>query len=159
VIAVSTAVVTSSATALNAPRTFSLLDAPPQTDLQMGDFDFARPPVGGDRFAFIHTLYRWAGTKKGARVGHLHVVATFVTGFGSNFEHRALILVDAQATIPGGTVMITGYGSLSANGPSRLTLPVVGGTGIYDNVRGYVKVRDLGNGDINRTNIEFHLLP
>jgi len=158
-IAASAAVWSASSPALNSPRVFSLLDAPPGTDLQLGDFTFDRPPVGGDRFAFVHTLYRWAGTKKGARVGSLRVVVTFVTGFGERFDHPALVLVDAQATIPGGSVMVTGYGNLNADGPARLTLPVVGGTGIYDNVRGYVKVRDLGNGNIDKTNIEFHLLP
>ena len=35
----------------------------------------------------------------------------------------------------------------------------VGGTGQYDDARGYVEVRDLGNGTIDRTNIEFHLRP
>jgi hypothetical protein len=36
----------------------------------MGDFNFEQPPVGGDQFAFIHTLYKWAGTKKAlARAG------------------------------------------------------------------------------------------
>ena len=29
----------------------------------------------------------------------------------------------------------------------------------YENVRGYVNVRDIGDGNSNKTNIEFHLLP
>jgi hypothetical protein len=32
---------------------------------------------------------------------------------------------------------------------------VVGGTGVYDNARGYVRVRDSGR----RTLLEFHLSP
>jgi len=36
---------------------------------------------------------------------------------------------------------------------------VVGGTGLYANARGYVKTRDLGNGNSNNTSVEFHLLP
>ena len=159
VIAALLALWAASASALNSPRVFSLLDAPPQTDQPMGDFSFNRAPVGGDQFAFTHTLYKWAGTKKGARVGHLQVIGTFVTGLGPKFSHPATVLIDAQAYLPGGTVMVVGYGKLVPDGPSRLTLPVVGGTGIYDNVRGYVKVRDLGNGNISKTNIEFHLLP
>jgi hypothetical protein len=147
------------ASALNHPVTFSLLDAPPQTDQQMGTFTFDKPPVGGDTFGFDHTLYKWAGAKKGARAGHLQVVITFVTGFGSNFDHPALILVHAQAFIPGGSVMFGGYGHISADGPSHLTLPVAGGSGTYSNVRGEIKVRDLGNGNIERSNIEFHLTP
>ena len=128
-------------------------------DHPMGDFAFENAPVGGDQFAFTHTLYKWAGTKKGARVGHLQVVATFVTGFGPQFSHPATLLFNAQAYIPGGTVMVEGYGRLNADGPARLTLPIVGGTGTYANARGFVKVRDLGNGNINKTNIEFHLFP
>ena len=27
------------------------------------------------------------------------------------------------------------------------------------NVRGYIKVRDIGNGQTSKTNLEFHLLP
>lgn len=159
VIAASVAIGATSASALNSPRVFSLLDAPPQIDQPMGSFDFDKPPVGGDQFAFHHTLYKWAGKKKGARVGHLQVIGTFVTGFGAQFSQPALVLIDAEAFLPGGTVMAHGYGHLTADGPTRLTLPVVGGAGIYDNVRGYVRVRDLGDGSLNKTNIEFHLLP
>ena len=82
-----------------------------------------------------------------------------MTGFGARFTHPALTLIDAQAFLPGGTVMVVGYGHISADGPSRLTLPVVGGTGIYANARGFVKVRDLGNGNSDRSNIQFHLTP
>ena len=153
------AVLAGSGSALNRPVVFSVLDAPPQVDQQMGSFNFENPPVGGDQFGFHHTLYRWAGTKKGARIGHLQVVITFVTGFGPTYTLPAQILVDAQASLPGGTIMVVGYGRLAANGPSRLTLPVVGGTGTYSNARGYVKVRDLGNGNISKTNLEFHLKP
>jgi hypothetical protein len=149
---------TTSAAALTSPRVISVLDAPPGVDLPMG-FDFDQPPVGGDQFAFEHTLYRWAGTKQGARVGHLHVVGTFVTGFGPRFSHPALMLFDAQAYLPGGSVMAEGYGRLNPDGPTRLTLAVIGGTGIYANARGQVKVRDLGNGNINKTSIIIRLLP
>ena len=52
-----------------------------------------------------------------------------------------------------------GYGRTNPNGPSTFTLPVIGGTGKYENVRGYVVVRDLGNGHTSKSNVEFHLLP
>ena len=159
VIAASAALVgISTASALNSPRVFDLLDAPPGFDQPMG-FSFEQPPVGGDRFGFRHTLYRWDGARRGARVGHLQVVITYVTGFGARFTHPALTLIDAQAYIPGGTVVALGYAHITADGPTRLTVPVVGGTGIYANVRGFVKVRDLGNGNNDRTNLQFHLTP
>jgi hypothetical protein len=149
---------TASASALTSPRVISVLDAPPGVDLPMG-FEFDQPPVGGDQFAFMHTLYRWAGTKQGARIGHLYVVGTFVTGFGPRFSHPALMLFDAQAYLPGGSIVAEGYGRLNPNGPSRLTLAVIGGTGTYANARGQVNVRDLGNGNIDKTSIIFRLLP
>ena len=159
VIVLSTAVCVGSASALTTPRVFSVLDAPPQIDYPMGSFGFERPPAGGDQFAFTHTLYRWAGAKQGQRIGKLHVIGTFVTGFGPRFTQPALVLIDAQAFLPGGTVAVVGYGRIAADGPSRLTLPVVGGTGAFANARGFVKVRDLGNGNIDRTSIQFHLRP
>jgi hypothetical protein len=158
VIAMFVAVWATSASALNSPRVISVLDAPPGIDLPMG-FAFDQPPVGGDQFAFTHTLYRWAGTKQGKRIGHLHVVGTFVTGFGPRFSHPALMLFDAQAYLPGGSVVAEGYGRLNPDGPTRLTLPVIGGTGVYGNARGQVNVRDLGNGNINKTSITFRLQP
>jgi hypothetical protein len=84
---------------------------------------------------------------------------SFITGFGPDFSHKATALFTAQVFLQGGTMLAEGYGQLNPNGPSKYTFPILGGTGKYDNVRGYVKVRDLGNGNGNKTNIEFHLLP
>ena len=65
--AVSIAVGASSASALVKPREFTLLEVEiPQRPL--GDFDFNRPPVGGDQVIATNTLYRWTG-KRGIRVG------------------------------------------------------------------------------------------
>ena len=56
--------------------------------------------------------------------------------------------------LPDGTTFVEGYASLPPDGPVTLVLPVVGGTGIYANARGYVKVRAA-----RRTLLEFHLTP
>jgi hypothetical protein len=144
----------SSAPALVKPRVFTLLEVEgPQKPL--GDFDFNRAPVGGDQFIASNTLYRWTG-KKGIRVGRDRVLFTFVTGFGANFSHRATLLFQAQVYLPDGSIYVEGYGSLSPNGPTKLELPIVGGTRIYANARGYVKVRDISGG---RTLLEFHVTP
>ena len=158
-VVVSVVVWVSSASAISSPRTFSLLEVSSDVQLPIGDFTFNRAPVGGDRFAFANDLYKWAGTKKGARVGHDTGLATFVTGFGPNFSHKATALFTAQAFIPGGTILIQGFGQINPNGPSKYTFPIVGGTGTYANVRGYIEVRDIGNGQTGKTNLEFHLLP
>src|SRR5262245_49673710 len=90
----STALAASSASALVKPRAFTLLEVEgPQKPL--GDFDFDRAPVGGDRIVATNTLYRWTG-KRGIRVGYDRVLFTFVTGFGERFSHRAIVLFDAQ---------------------------------------------------------------
>ena len=142
----------SSASALVKPRDFTLLEIDgPQKPL--GDFNFDRPPVGGDRFVATNQLYRWTG-KRGIRVGYDRVLFTFITGFGERFSHRAIILFDAQVYLPDGTVFVEGYGGLRPDGPGTLELPVVGGTGVYSNARGFVKV--LAG---RRTLLEFHLTP
>jgi hypothetical protein len=146
-----------SASALDSPRVFSLLELP-GAERSLG-FEFDQPPRGGDQFGFVDPLYRWAGTERGARVGRVEVMATFQTGFGADFSQHAAVLIIAQAYIPGGTVLVQGYGRINPDGPSKFTLPVIGGTGIYENARGYVKVRDLGNGNSGKSNVQFHLLP
>ena len=153
-IAVFVAVGASSASALVKPRVFTLLEVEgPQTPL--GDFNFDQAPVGGDQIIASNTLFRWTG-KRGIRVGHDRVLFTFVTGFGPNFSHRATVLFQAQVYLPDGSIFVEGYGSVSPNGPARLELPIVGGTRIYSNARGYVKVRDISGG---RTLLDFHVEP
>jgi hypothetical protein len=150
----------SSASAIKGPQTFSLLEvSTPNSDQPLGDFTFDRPPVGGDRIAFTNELYKWAGTKRGARAGRDQVTVSFITGFGSDFSKKATALFTAQAYLQGGTIFVEGYGQLNPNGPLKVTLPVVGGTGTYANARGYLNVRDLGDGNQSKTNLEFHLLP
>jgi hypothetical protein len=148
-----------SASALDEPRTFSLLEVD-ATEAPLGDFTFDRAPAPGDRFTETNVLYRWTGAKsRGARVGHDRVLLTFVTGYGAKFTHRATILAQGQVYLPDGTLMAMGYGSIPPDGPHTFTLPIVGGTGVYDNARGYMTTRGLGNGRTPRTKLEFHLLP
>ena len=148
------AIAASSASALVKPRAFTLLDVEgPEAPSLSPDFTGDRPPRAGDRFQNTNWLYRWTG-KKGIRVGHDRVLFSFMTGFGPNFSHNAVVLFPAQVYLPDGTVFVQGYGGLPPDGPVRLTLPVVGGTGVYDNVRGYVNVRGA-----RRTLLEFHLTP
>jgi hypothetical protein len=153
VVAVSIALGASSASALVKPRVFTLLevDGPQQP---LGDFDSSRPPVRADQFVQTNTLYRWTGTK-GTRVGRNRVLFTFMTGFGPNFSHSALLLVQSQIYLPDGTIFLEGYISiLPGDSPQTFEVPVVGGTRIYANARGYVRARVA-----RRTLTEFHLKP
>jgi hypothetical protein len=148
------ALAASSASALVKPRVFTLLEADgPNEAIPLGDFTFDRAPVGGDQFVARNPLYRWTGTR-GVRVGHDLVLFTFMTGFGEKFTHSATVLFQAQVYLPDGTLFVEGYASLPAGErPGRFKLPVVGGTGVYGNARGYLKVR-AGR----RTLLEFHLM-
>jgi hypothetical protein len=144
----------SSSSALVKPRVFTLLEVEgPEAPSLSADFSGDRPPRAGDRFQTTNLLYRWTG-KRGIRVGHDRVLVSFMTGFGPNFSHNAIVLFQAQVYLPDGTVFVEGYGGLPPDGPVKLELPVVGGTGVYDNARGYVKVRGA-----RRTLLEFHLGP
>jgi hypothetical protein len=138
---------------LTGPKTLSFLDVSSNNVQPINGFTFSRMPRAGDQFPIEDTLYRWAGTKRGARVGNVEGIGTFQV-VGSN---SARVLFEAQAHVPGGSIVIQGYGTVIYNGPSRFTFPVVGGTGAYANARGVVSVRDIGNGNGNNSTVIFHL--
>lgn len=141
-----------SASALKRPRVFTLLEVERSTLPLVGDAN--RPPEAGDQVLAINDLYRWTG-KKGIRLGRDRVLTTFIHGFGPRFSHRALALFEAQVYLPDGTLFGEGYGELRPDGPTRFDVPVVGGTGVYSNARGFVRVR-AGE---RRTLLEFNLSP
>jgi hypothetical protein len=49
------------ASALNKPQAFSMLDVSANVQVPIGGFAFNRPPAGGDQFAIVDNLYKWAG--------------------------------------------------------------------------------------------------
>ena len=151
-VALTAAVWALSASAVDGPQTFSLLEVDiPKNDRALGDFRFDRPPAGGDQFVVTNALY-----DNGSRVGRVRVLHTFVTGFGPRFTHTATMLFLAQVYLHGGTMLVQGYGQVNPDGPSKLRFPIVGGTGRFANVRGYLDVRNLSE---RKTKLEFHLLP
>ena len=58
------------------------------------------PPASGDQFVVKNALY-----KNGARVGHVRVLHTFITGFGPDFKRKATVLFVAQLYLHGGTML------------------------------------------------------
>lgn len=158
-IVVLAAVWASSASAISGPQTLSVLEVDGQSMQQMGDFALDRAPAGGDQIGVRNTLYSWAGAKRGAKIGHDQVVITFITGWGADFSKTATVLFTAQMYLPGGTILVSGYGHIKPDGPSHQVIPVIGGTGTYANARGYLEVRDIGNGRTDKTALTFHLLP
>jgi len=136
--------------AIDRPQVFSLLDVS-ESEHPIGDFQFNREPRGGDGFAFTDGLYKWAGRKRGSRVGRIEVLCTFTYFKGS----AGTALCTGAFFLPAGEVLASGFLRLT-EGPGLVTIPVVGGTGAYANARGFLKIRDLPQGN---SNVEFHLLP
>jgi hypothetical protein len=103
VVALSVAV--ASASAINRPQTFSLLEID-ESDASVNlGFDFQRLPRPGDQFAFKSGLYKWAGTKRGARIGHDIGRCAFVRVAG-NEQHPSLTAhCAASFSLPAGSII------------------------------------------------------
>jgi hypothetical protein len=140
-----------SAAAIDSPQTFNVLSVEGRAS-EIAGFDFSSAPQAGDRFAFHEALYRWDGTKRGARMGHLEGLCTFV-----NESFPFVAHCNASFFLPAGQIYVGGFIGFG-DGPARFDVPVLGGTGSYANVRGYVRIRDIGR-DTGRSNNQFHLLP
>jgi allene oxide cyclase-like protein len=140
------------ASATDGPRTLTLIEVSlPKNDRPLGDFTFDRPPMGGDQFIVRNALFQ-----NGRRVGRVEVLHTFITGFGSTFSRKARMLFLAQLYVRGGTILVEGYEQVAADGPAKLTFPIVGGTGRYADVRGSINVRTLSE---NKTRLDLALVP
>ena len=150
-VVVSVAVWVASASAAGNPKVFSLIAVDNGKGQPFNGFMFDRAPRAGDQFPISENLYKWAGAKRGAKVGSDHGAATFMTvtksgGFAS---------FNVQLNLVGGTILVGGMGPI-AQGGTTYTLTVIGGTGKYAGAHGSVKVRDLRGND---ENLDFNLLP
>ena len=101
-------VVLSPASALTKPQVFSLIEVSgPNRNLGPGTgFDENAPPTLGARFAFTNALYKWAGTKRGARVGRIEGLCTItklnLAAFG------ATVACTGTAFLPAGQLQAQG---------------------------------------------------
>lgn len=142
------------ASAISGPQVFTLLSVDSGTAQPINGFTFDRAPRAGDQFGFRDNLYRWAGTKRGAKVGSDQGIGTFLTVTKSGGTQ----MYNAQVNLGGGTILVGGITTYTEVATSTFKLAVTGGTGRYDNVRGYVVVKQLP-GSPNRQFLTFHLLP
>ena len=144
---------TTSTSAISSPQVFSLLSRDSGTAQPINGFTWDRAPRAGDQFGFADNLYKWAGTKRGAKVGTDQGIGTFLTVT----ESGGTQVFNAQANLSGGSILVSGVITYTNTSESTFKLAVIGGTGKYDNVRGYIIVKQLPVGD--NSNLEFHLLP
>ena len=97
------------------------------------------PPAAGQGITFTSTLFKWAGTKKGAPLGHDQVVC-IVTNVDLASESVQL-QCSATVFLPGGGIQLAG----SSNFGNPVTnVAVVGGTGIYAGAQGTARITNIG---------------
>lgn len=151
--AIAIATLTSSASGTTRPRVFSLLEvegAPRALDRGAT----RQPPKLGSRFAFTSALYEWeAGGRRGDRVAHRDGVCMWTEVEVA--AQSATILCSGVFFLPGGQIYSTGMIRFAKNAQLP-DVPVIGGTGRYANVRGFIRIREVGPG---KTKLEFHLTP
>jgi hypothetical protein len=94
------------------------------------------PPKIGQGFVLESDYYRWDGRKRGAHFGTLQIVCTF-TKIGSSGWWEvcagAVLLPKGQITLAGSVLQ-----------GAVLSVPVVGGTGIYTGAKGYARSKSIG---------------
>jgi hypothetical protein len=101
--------------------------------------DSSAPPSPGQGFGFTSTLFKWAGVKKGALLGHDQVLCTVLSEDVSTGSVQAQCA--ATNFFTGGTIELAG----STNFADPVThVAVVGGTGIYAGAAGTATIRNIG---------------
>ena len=151
-IAVAILALTSSASGITRLQVFSLLEVEgPARPLDPGATG-ERPPLGS-RFAFTSALYKWEGRRRGDRFGRRDGVCTWIKVDVA--AQSATILCTGVFFLPAGQIYAMGMIRF-ARSAQLPDVPVIGGTGLYANVRGFIKVTEIGRG---KANLEFHLTP
>jgi hypothetical protein len=110
------------------------------------------PPAPGQGFGFSSTLFKWAGVKRGAPLGHDQVLCTVLS------EDLSTGSVQAQCAatnfLPGGTIELAG----STNFAKPVTnVAVVGGTGVYAGAEGAARIRSIGGQNSSSSAYVIHI--
>jgi hypothetical protein len=106
------------------------------------------PPAVGQGFVTSGTLYKDAGGKQGAPVGHVRVVCTVTSVTITQNSGSAWTQCAVSLFLPGGVIEVSGPLSLSA--PANY-VPVTGGTGAYVGAQGVVKHKVVGGQNSNNS--------
>lgn len=151
-IAVAILALTPPASGITRPQVFSLLEVEgPAWPLDPGATG-ERPPLGS-RWAFTSAFYEWEGRRRGDRVARRDGVCTWIKIDVA--AQTSTILCTGVFFLPGGQIYSTGMIRFAKHGQFP-DVPVIGGTGRYANVRGFIKIREVARG---KANLEFHLTP
>lgn len=130
-------------------QTFSLLEVN-TSFVGAAGFDAmgTTPPKVGQGFVIASDYYKWNGTKRGAHVGTLNAVCTFLTDPTSD---SGKTVCTAVASLSAGKITAVGI-----VGNNKFTIPIVGGTGAYTGAKGYVEVtNNIGGKNTNKSNDKF----
>ena len=128
-------------------RTIRFLEIARTTHARLIDHNGNRQPDIGDSIVAASDLFRWDGSRKGARLGHLWRVCIFATPTTGNCA--------ATVFLPDGTIRIAGYVEFDRAADE---LAVVGGTGAYLGIRGSFTSQPLGKRTSTRSSDLVRLL-
>ena len=118
-----------------APRTLSFLELD-NAFAGTGGFNPQgnAPPSPGQGVTFSGTLYKWAGSKRGAPAGQIQVVCTVAAG------HPFHALCSGTMFLQGGIIELLGASTFAYNASN---VAIVGGTGAFAGVTGYMHAKDI----------------
>jgi len=130
------------------PQTISLLEVD-TSYAGVGGYDTlgSAPPSVGQGVTFGGTVYRWAGTARGAAVGHVQAVCTVTSAREA--------VCEGLVTLPAGTLVLVGPANLSGGASD---IPVVGGSGGYVGAEGYMHSAPIGGQNSNQSADVIHLV-
>ena len=130
-----------------AQRTIRFLEVTRSARTQLIDHNGNREPDLGDAIAGTSDLFRWEGSRRGQRLGHISRLCIFATRTTGNCS--------ATVFLPDGTVRILGYVNFD-RAPDELA--VIGGTGAYLGMHGSFFSQPLGGGTIARASDQIRLV-
>jgi hypothetical protein len=128
--------------AAESPRTIRLLEIARTTHGRLIDHNGNHQPDMGDSIASASDLFRWDGSRRGPRVGHIWRLCILATRRTGNCA--------ATVFLPDGTVRIYGYVDFD-RAPDELA--VLGGTGAYLGMRGSFTSQPLGPGSARSSDL------
>jgi hypothetical protein len=152
--AVAALLVSAAAPAAGSGRVIRFIEVDNERAGVFTDADRNNRPSFGDSFAGSLVLYAWAEEGgRGKRIGHAKTMCSFLGGNGA--------FCQGTFFLPGGTIEGQSYIKMT----NKITVAVVGGTGVYGGARGTFtsrQIRDTRDADGNFVSISadvIRLLP